>query len=101
MSEESLKLYGVCLERLKYQIETARQRVGETAKGRIVLEGYQTGDMEEIIDLLELYDIEDRKPETLEHKLDDVAKDVSLLVRETVEFDYDDNGCLCLYWRMS
>ncbi len=98
MSEESLKLYGVCLERLKYQIENARQRAGETIKGRIVLEGYQTGDMEEIIDLLELYDIDDRKPETLKEKLDDVANDVSLLVRETVEFGYDDNGFLCLYW---
>ncbi len=99
MIEENLKLYGICLERLRHQLKGARERTGKEACGRVVLEGYRTGEVEEIIDILELYDLEDRRPETLARKLDDLAKDVSMLVREAVEFGYDDNGELCLYWR--
>lgn len=100
MSLESFKLYGICIERLKHQLALARKRVGEQASDRVALEGYQTGDVDVIIDILELYDLEERTPEMLWRKLEDVAHDVSLFIKETIEFGYDDNGNLCLYWKV-
>jgi len=100
MSLENFKLYGVCVERLKHQLALARKRVGDRAVDRVVLEGYQTGDIDEIIDILELYDIEEETPEALRGKLEDLAHDVSLFIKETIEFGYDDNGNLCLYWNV-
>ncbi|MDP2157440.1 MAG: hypothetical protein Q8K68_07015, partial [Nitrospirota bacterium] len=64
--------------------------------GGIILESYNTGDLEEIIDILELYDIEDRNPAGLAEKLEDLAYTVSVLVKEKVVFDYDEQGYLGL-----
>ena len=100
MALENFKLYGVCVERLKHQLANARKRVGDRVVDRVVLEGYQTGDIDEIIDLLEFYDIEEKTPEALQGKLEDLAHDVSLFVKEIIEYGYDDNGNLCMYWRM-
>jgi hypothetical protein len=100
MSFENFKLYGVCVERLKHQLALARKRVGDRPVDRVVLEGYQTGDIDEIIDILELYDIEEKTPEAFRGKLEDLAHDVSLFIKETIEFGYDDNGNLCLYWKV-
>ena len=100
MALENFKLYGVCVERLKHQLANARKRVGDRVVDRVVLEGYQTGDIDEIIDLLEFYDIEEKTPEALQDKLEDLAHDVSLFVKEIIEYGYDDNGNLCMYWRM-
>lgn len=97
MNPENFKLYGLCIERLKHQLALARERVRE--RDRVVLEGYQTGDIDEIIDILELYDIEEKTLEKLQEKLEDLAHDASIFIKETIEFDYDDNDNLCLYWK--
>jgi uncharacterized linocin/CFP29 family protein len=97
MNLDNFKLYGLCVERLKHQLALAKKRV--RASDRIVLEGYQTADIDEIIDVLELYDIEEKTLEKLQEKLEDLAHDVSLFIKETIEFGYDDNGNLCLYWK--
>jgi hypothetical protein len=100
MSIEGLKIYGVCLKRLQHQIKIARERIErENLQGseRIVLESYRTGDIDEIIDIRELFDVKEETHETVHEKLKELARDVSLMVRETVEFDFSDEGHLCLY----
>ncbi|MDA8078681.1 MAG: hypothetical protein M0Z79_07040 [Nitrospiraceae bacterium] len=97
------KFYGLCLERLRFQIGNARKRVAESdglCEG-ILLECYNTGDPEEIIDILELYDIEDRSLSGVFEKLDDLACTVSLLLREKIGFGLTGKGELGLYWAVS
>jgi hypothetical protein len=100
MGFEHYKLYGVCIERLRHQLAIARKSIKDRDVEKVALEGYYTGDIDEIIDLLELYDIEEKTPEALQSKLEDLAHDFSLFTKETIEFGYDDNGELCLYWRV-
>lgn len=93
---EGLKIYGVCLERLRYQIQHALKRVNGNEK-RLLLESYLTSDPEEIIDLLELFDITHKDMDSVMKKLQELAGDVSLLVRKKVRFDFSEEGHLCLY----
>ncbi|GAB4489252.1 MAG: hypothetical protein OHK006_20690 [Thermodesulfovibrionales bacterium] len=94
---DAAKIYGLCLERLKHQIRLAKQRREHGLQaGRIVLEGYNTADLEEIVDLLELYDMERTGP-ALAEKLEDLAFTASVLTREELSFGYDAKGHLCLY----
>ncbi|MBI5075570.1 MAG: hypothetical protein HZB62_10465 [Nitrospirae bacterium] len=95
---DDAKIYNVCLMRVKHQITKANERLGDGSapEGGIILESYNTGDIEDIIDILELYDIEDRTPAGLAEKLEDLAYTVSVLVREKVVFDYDEKGNLGL-----
>ncbi len=97
---EGVKIYGLCLERLRHQINIARQRV-EREPGRhherFLLECYNTGELEEIIDILELYDVQERTAEEIREKLDDLAYTVTELLREPILFDYTDEGYLGLY----
>ena len=93
------KFYGLCLERLSFQIANARRRVaasGGSCQG-ILIEGYNTGDPEEIIDILELYDIEDRSLNGVLAKLDELAYTASILTREKVGFGFTGKGELGLY----
>ncbi len=99
MTIEGVKIYGLCLERLKHQIDIANKKRG-VSNNRVVLESYNTGDIDEIIDILELYDIEHKTAEALKGKLDDLAYTASLLVKNTVGFDYDADGNLCLYLKI-
>lgn len=94
---EGFKLYGVCLERLKHQIHKAGARVNGAE--RVVLESYNTGEADDIIDILEIYDIAESSMASVMEKLGELAEDVSLLERERVEFDFCEEGQLCLYWR--
>lgn len=97
---EGSKIYGLCLERLKHQIDNARVRFGGALSRQaepVLLESYRTGDMEEIIDILELYDIEERTPEGLSEKLEELSYTASVLLRETLSFDYTDEGHLGIY----
>jgi hypothetical protein len=97
---EGSKIYGLCLERLKYQIDNARVRFGGALSRQaepVLLESYNTGDREDIIDILELYDIEERTPERLNEKLEELSYSASVLLRETLSFDYTDEGHLGLY----
>jgi hypothetical protein len=97
---EGVKIYGLCLERLKHQIGIAQKRaaLSSRAEDRILLECYNTGDSEEIIDILELYDVEERSAEGVAEKLDELAYTVSELLREHLTFDYTSDGHLGLYW---
>jgi len=93
------KIYNVCLQRVKFQITNAFQRLNNASppSGRLILESYNTGDIEEIIDILEIYDLEDRTRAGLTDKLDDLAYTVSALVRTQIAFDYDEKGNLGLF----
>ncbi|HYA32194.1 MAG TPA: hypothetical protein VED67_05480 [Thermodesulfovibrionales bacterium] len=97
---EGVKIYGLCLERLKYQITNARKKRGSErpeCPQRILLECYNTGEPDDIIDILELYDVKEGTFTEVNEKLEDLAYTVSELVRETVLFDYTDEGHLGLY----
>ena len=94
---DGVKVYGLCLERLKHQIETAKKRIS-TNHNIIILECYNTDNIEDIIDILELYDIDEKTQECLDIKLEDLAYSASLLVQESIAFDYNDDGYLGLYW---
>lgn len=96
---DDAKIYNVCLQRVKFQITNAKQRMNSTfpSGGKLALESYNTGDIDDIIDILEIYDLEDRSREGLSQKLEDLAYTVSVLVREKISFDYDLKGNLGLY----
>jgi len=97
------KFYGLCLERLRFQVGNAKKRITVTDRicEGLLLESYNTSDPEEIIDILELYDIEDRSLSGVLEKLDDVACTVSLLLREKIGFGLTANGDLGLYWAVA
>lgn len=99
MKYEGLKIYGMCLERLQHQIRLAKERAKtmNPPLDRMVLECYFTKDVEDIIDILELYDIEHKDMETVKQKLQDLADDISLMMRERLEFCFNEEGDLCLY----
>ncbi|GAB4410733.1 MAG: hypothetical protein OHK0032_06530 [Thermodesulfovibrionales bacterium] len=96
-----VKIYGLCLERLRHQIDIARSRIEKGLQRdatKVVLECYNTGNVDDIIDILELYDIgDDKRIDTLKGKLDELAYTASLLVRDKVEFGFNEDGELCLY----
>ena len=94
MDLKDFKLYGLCIIRLKHQIAQAKGRMRD---GRVLLESYCTGDLEEIVDILELYDLSPRTPEALVQKLGVLAADAALFVREPLGFDYNEEGELCIY----
>jgi hypothetical protein len=101
MSIEGVKIYGVCMDRLAHQIKLAKARLAglppSSGKKILVLESYNTGDMDDIIDILELYDLPDNDTEAVLNKLEEVAMSVSILARETISFDFCDKGYLCLF----
>jgi len=96
---DEAKIYNVCLQRVKFQITNAKRRLdGFIPPGeKLVLESYNTGDIDEIIDILEIYDLDSHDRSGLEEKLEDLAYTVSVLVKETVGYDYDEKGNLGLY----
>ncbi len=98
MDFENAKIYGLCLERLRHQIELAKRRNGSS---RVVMESYNTGEVGEIADILELYDLEEQTVEALMDRLEDLAYTASVMMRETIEFDFAEDGSLCLYYRGS
>src|SRR5512143_3392844 len=100
MSIEGVKIYGLCLERLKHQINIAKTRLGRQIPAdtkRIALECYNTGDVDEIIDILELYDIGKETAEAVQEKLEELADTASVLTREKIDFGYNPEGHLCIY----
>ncbi len=97
---EGVKIYGLCLERLRYQITKAKERTerdGAREGTPLLLESYNTGDLEDIIDILELYDLNDRTFFEMKEKLEDLAYTVSELLREEISFGYTREGHLGLY----
>ena len=97
---EGVKIYGLCLERLRHQIINAKGKVKKGTshcQDRVLLESYNTGELDDIIDILELYDVKERTFSEVKEKLEDLAYTVSELLRETIQFDYIDEGHLGLY----
>lgn len=98
--EDGVKIYGLCLERMRHQINIAKKKSQNTAFGEediFLLESYNTGDIDDIIDILELYDIEEKNLKNLHDKLEELAYTVSVLTRETLRFGFTDEGHLGLY----
>ncbi|MGO9380349.1 MAG: hypothetical protein ACLP29_17610 [Dissulfurispiraceae bacterium] len=100
---DGVKVYGLCLGRLKHQLNIARKRFSETSawQGNILLESYNTSNIDDLIDILDIYDIEDRTWDGLMNKLDDLAQTVSALMRETLIFAITDESHLGLYFVIS
>lgn len=97
---DTVKIYGLCLERLKLQIDLAKKRVKGSpcaADQVVMMECYNTGESEDIIDIMELYDIEERTPEAVRTKLEELEYTVSVLLREKVRFGFTEEGQLGLY----
>ena len=97
---DDVKIYGLCIERLKFQIGNAKERLNESSPvsdEHFLLESYNTDDPEDIIDILELYDINERSFEAVREKLDELAYTVSILTRETLTFGITERGHLGLY----
>jgi len=96
---DDARIYNVCLQRVKFQITNAKQRLLNciSHEGQVILESYNTGEIEEIMDILELYDLDDRSRKGLTEKLQDLAYTVSILVKDTITFEYDARGNLGLY----
>lgn len=95
--DDAAKIYGLCLERLKYQIKNAKQRVNGNGNESILLESYNTAELDDIIDILELYDLEENTYDALKNKLDDLAYTVSILTHETLFFGFTGKGFLGLF----
>jgi hypothetical protein len=94
---ENAKIYGLCLERLKYQIGNAKKRLHSGPEDNVLLECYNTGEFEDIIDILELYDVTAPTFEQVREKLEDLAYTVSTLLQETLYFDLTIDGHFGLY----
>ncbi len=87
------KIYGLCLERINHQILNARTRGAD----QVLLETYCTADTGEIVDILELYDLENKTDEELWEKLDELATTVSLLLGHQLKFGYAPDGEIGLF----
>lgn len=97
---EGAKIYGLCLERLRYQIRSAKSKQADgqqRSRAKILLESYNTGDPDEIVDILELYDVEERTAEQVGEKLEDLAYTAGVLTREAVSFGITPEGHYGLY----
>ncbi len=98
---ETASVCGLCLGRLKYQIDNAKKRAAADSRrvrsGRVLLESYYTGEPDEIIDILELYHVKDRTLEGVVETLAELSYSASVLTRESLHFDFDKEGHFGLY----
>ncbi len=98
---ETLSICGLCLERLKYQIRNAKKRTvnsgGQTCPGKILLESYNTGDPDEVVDILEIYHVKNRTFEGVQETLDELAYSASVLTREALHFGLNEEGHFGLF----
>ncbi len=97
---EDVKIYGLCLERLKYQIDLAKEKLNNdepSGSERYLLESYHTSDIDDIIDILELYDLEGHTSSLLKEKLEELSYTISILIGEKMTFGLTDEGHLGLY----
>lgn len=98
MATDGVKIYGLCLERLRHQIARTKERAATVSLlPRVILESYTTDNLEELIDILELYDLNDHSLAAVQEKLDELACTVSVLTRERLHFDTDGDGLWGLY----
>jgi|SRR5208283_3111525 len=95
---ETAGICGLCLERLKYQIKNAKKKAED---GRVLLESYCTSDPGEIVDILEIYHVTDRTLEGVTEALEELSCSASVLTRESLCFDFNEDGHLGLYLSLS
>lgn len=97
--EKGIKIYGLCLERLRHQITNFKQKSQEAADGggTVLLESFGSWDVEDIIDILEIEDLEEKNINTLTDKLAEIGYAVSALTGENISFEFTDEGHLGLY----
>lgn len=92
------RIYGICLERLSVLIGKAKARLtGEGHWARVILESYHTGDIDDIVYILELDDIEERTQRGLRKEIDYLTSTLSEASGEMLSFDYCEAGYLGLY----
>jgi hypothetical protein len=92
------KVYGICLERVGQLITKAKERLnGNSHQEPVLLESYCTGNINDIVYILVLYDLKERTPEGLTKELEKIAFSLSHVVREQLSFGYTDEGHLGLY----
>ena len=98
---ETLSICGLCVERLKYQINNAKKRTsnngGQTRPEKVLLESYNTGDPDEIVDILEIYHVKDRTLEGVQETLAELAYSASALTRESLHFGINEEGHFGLF----
>jgi hypothetical protein len=93
-----MKIYGICLERLSHLISRAKTKlIGNGHWAGVILESYNTGDLDDIVYILDLCDIEEHTQRGLQKELAYVASALSEATGETLSFDYCDAGHLGLY----
>ncbi len=97
--QKRVKLYGVCLERLSHLIRMAKTRLnGHGHWAWVILESYNTGNLDDIVDILEIEDIvEERTHKGLLKELAYLASALSEATGETLSFEYCEAGHLGLY----
>ena len=91
---ETASICGLCLARLKYQIKNAKKKATD---GKVLLESYCTSDPGEIVDILEIYHVTDRSLKGVMETLADLSCSASVLTRESLYFDFNEDGHLGLY----
>src|SRR5512139_2724258 len=93
------KVYGICLERVGHLITKGRQRLNGNShrQGQVLLESYCTGNINDIVYILVLYDLKERTPEGLTRELEKVASTLSRVAHEELSFGYTEEGHLGLY----
>ncbi|MGE5239277.1 MAG: hypothetical protein ACM3ON_10775 [Chloroflexota bacterium] len=94
-----MKLYGICLERLSHLVRKAKKRLdGHGHWAWVILESYNTGNLDDIVDILEIEDIiEERTQKGLRKELAYLASALSEVTGETLSFEYCEAGHLGLY----
>lgn len=92
------KIYGICLDRLSELIGKAKVRMNGSRQDRqVLLESYNTGNVNDIVYILDLYDLEEHTYTGLIKELEFVASSISEVMRETLTFGYCESGHLGLY----
>ncbi len=93
-----VKIYGICLERLADLISKAKERLNGNGYGnRVLLESYRTGDINDLVYILELFDLDEQTQKGLREELDRLAYAISVLTHEILTFGYTEEGHLGLY----
>lgn len=98
--KNGIKVYGFCLDRLRYQIANVKQKsekAADSGEELVLLESYNSGDVQDILDILEIEDLQDYDLSALSDKLSEVAHTLSNLTGEAISFGYNDAGHLGLY----
>jgi hypothetical protein len=96
---EGFKIHNICLDKLTERIDEARigSEVRSDKDGRILLESYNTSDIDEIIRIIGISDLRDRTIEGLLEKLEDLSLTLSCFTQEDLIFAFSEQGDLGLY----